>query len=292
MNAATAVHKHPAARHNGRNIGKYNSSTSKNIMAPSQIHPVSIYLYVVKLHILFEYCNIHIMNIYNIASEVDKIRKELKSFGSRKNLEGMARFGIETSSALGTGMVPVREIARRYKKQHALALALWSTGIHELRILAALIDDPAQVSPEQADEWIQDFNSWDLCDQACMNLFDKTSWAQEKAIEWCSRTAEFEKRAGFAMIASMAVHRKNEPDTFFMPFFPAIREGATDSRNFVWKAVHWALRQLGKRKNGNLRIPAWDLALELSHSEDKTARKVGKAALREFEAKFGSSSNF
>lgn len=222
---------------------------------------------------------------------IQETKSTLQKLGSDKNLQGMQRFGIQTTTAFGTGMSPVRDLAKTLKRsqashRHELALGLWKENIHELRILAAWIDDPKAVTEAQMEAWVKDFNSWDLCDQVCMRLFCRSPLAEGKIQEWAFRGAEFEKRAAFALIAAMAVHRKKEPDALFLSFLPLIKQAAEDNRNFVWKAVNWALRQIGKR-NSILLEPAWILALELAQSPHKAARKVGKDAVREFEKKFG-----
>lgn len=225
------------------------------------------------------------LNKMDIQLEINNIKSSLSAIGSEKNRLGMARFGIETATAYGTGMGPVREMAKGYRKQHELALALWKENIHELRILAAWVDDPALVTEAQMEDWVKDFNSWDLCDQVCMRLFCRCPFAEKKVLEWSEREGEFEKRAAFAMLAAMAVHLKKAPDSLFLSFLPIIEKASDDERNFVWKAVNWALRQIGKR-NRTLLEPAWILAQELARSESKAARKVGKDAAREFETKF------
>ncbi len=172
----------------------------------------------------------------------------LHSLGSQTNREGIARFGIQTQWALGVSMPSLRHLARRIGKQdHALAHELWETGLHEARILATIVDDPRAVTAEQMERWVAEFDLWDLCDQCCGNLFDKTAAAWEKAVEWCMREWEYEKHAGFALIAYLAVHDKKAPDEHFLPYLAIIKHEAGDSRNFVKKAVNWALRQIGKR---------------------------------------------
>lgn len=216
------------------------------------------------------------MEKINIDLIINKIKSELILQASEKNREGMARFGIRAENALGTGMGPVREIAKRYRRNHPLALALWQTGVHELRILAAWVDDPAEVTQEQMELWVKNFNSWDVCDQVCMRLFCRSRYAQEKVIEWSMREGEFERRAAFALVASMAIHLKKSPDTDFLVFFPLIEAGALDERHLVSKAVDWALRQLGKRSEF-LREKALAMAQQLSMSESRPARRVGNA---------------
>ncbi len=212
---------------------------------------------------------------------VQKVVDHLESLGSEKNRAGMARFGINTTKAFGVSVVELRKYGRQFRHNHELALALWRAGYHEARILAAISDDPAQVTPEQMDEWVSDFDSWDVCDQACCSLFDKTPYAVEKAKEWATRTKEFEKRAGFALMAGTAWHNKTAPDATFLAFLPFIKDASTDERNFVKKAVNWALRQIGKR-NAILWDAAVKTALDMALSDSKSARWIASDALREF----------
>lgn len=210
----------------------------------------------------------------------EEIINWLKAHSNPQNLPGMARYGINTETALGVSMPALRKLAKSIGKNHPLALRLWETGIHEARILAALIDSPIDVEESQMEKWAADFNSWDLCDQCCMNLFDRTSMAQKMALEWSRREEEFVKRAAFAIMAAAAVHRKKEPDDYFYPFLEAIERESRDSRNMVKKAVNWALRQIGKR-HLSLHARALALAEKLAQSDDKTARWIGKDAHRE-----------
>jgi len=195
----------------------------------------------------------------------------------------MARFGIVTSKAYGVSMPDIRNIAKATEKNHELAQALWDSDIHEARILAGLLDKPEWVTPEQMDNWVAEFNSWDVCDQICGNLFDRTPYVHEKILEWSQRPEEFVKRAGFAMIAWRAVHDKKQSDKTFLAYFPVVERQSGDSRNFVRKAVNWALRQIGKR-SAYLHKPALKLATKLSVSEDKTARWIGSDAKKELES--------
>lgn len=205
---------------------------------------------------------------------------ELRALGSAEGRAGMARFGINIENAYGVSMAAARPLARKHKRQHDLAAELWASGIHEARILAALIDDPRLVTPKQMDAWVADFNSWDLCDQACMKLFAKTPYVAEKVAKWVKDKREFVRRAAFATIAGYAVGAKKASDSEFLPFLPIIETYATDERNFVKKAVNWALRQIGKRSKA-LHAPALKLATKLAASEDKTARWIGKNAVKE-----------
>jgi len=209
-----------------------------------------------------------------------QIIKKLYSLANPKNVEGMARFGINSKNTLGISVAVLRKIAKEIGKNHELALELWKTGIHEARMLAAHIDDWRLVTKKQMNDWVKDFDSWDICDNACLHLFDRTPWAYEKAKGWSSRGEEFVKRAGFALMAVLAVHDKKRSDNDFIKFFSLIKKGATDERNFVKKAVNWALRQIGKR-NAALRKRAIKLAEEILKIESPSARWIARDALRE-----------
>jgi len=198
----------------------------------------------------------------------------------------MKRFGVDNSKAFGVSLPNLRKVAKSIKKDHQLALELWATGIHECRVLASLVDDPKQVTPEQMDSWVADFYSWDVCDQVCGNLFDRTPFAIEKALEYSRSEKEYTKRAGFVLMAEFAVHDKKANDESFMPFFPIIEREAWDDRNFVKKAVNWALRQIGKR-NRSLGKAAKECALRIAQQESKAAKWIAKDALAEFDKKFG-----
>lgn len=216
----------------------------------------------------------------DLASELEKILAELKSVGSDEGRAGMARFGINTEKAFGVSMAAARPLARKYRRRHDLAAPLWASGIHEARILAALIDDPKLATRKQMDAWAAEFDSWDLCDQACMKLFARTPYVAEMVAKWAKDEREFVRRAAFATIAGYAVSAKQAADEEFLPFLALIEAHATDPRNFVRKAVNWALRQIGKR-SATLHRPALALAEKLAASDDKTARWIGKDALRE-----------
>jgi 3-methyladenine DNA glycosylase AlkD len=192
----------------------------------------------------------------------------------------MARFGINTRKAFGVSMAAIQPLVRRYRRRHDLALALWDSGWHEARILAALIDDPDLVTRRQMDQWAASFDSWDLCDQASMKLFARTPFVGEKAAKWAKDEREFVRRAAFATIAGYAVRSKPANDREFLPCLALIEVYATDSRNFVRKAVNWALRQIGKRSIA-LHKPALALAERLAASDDRTARWIGKDAVKE-----------
>lgn len=212
----------------------------------------------------------------------------LKSQANPKNVEGMARFGINPKNTLGVSVPYLRKLAKELRgicpspvRNHTLAQELWDCGIHEAKILAGYIDDPKEVTQKQMDAWTGDFDSWDVCDQVCSSLFDKTPFSFDKAHEWAKKEKEFVRRAGFAMMAVLAVHDKKATDEKFLEFFPLIKQYSTDERNFVKKAVNWALRQIGKR-NSNLLKHARVLAQEIREMPYPSSRWVAADALREF----------
>jgi 3-methyladenine DNA glycosylase AlkD len=217
-----------------------------------------------------------------VPEELQEIISQLKALAVPANISGMARFGINPNNTLGVSMPKIRKLGKR-KKDHDLALALWETGIHEARILASIIDQPALLTSQQMDSWTADFDSWDVCDQVCGNLYSRSPLAVEKALFWSKSDQEFVKRAGFALMAYIAVHGKKVPDTVFIQFLETIESSAEDDRNFVRKAVNWALRQIGKR-GGELYQPALEVSRRLALSTDKTARWVGTDAEKELEA--------
>ncbi len=193
----------------------------------------------------------------------------------------MARFGINPERALGVRIPDIRGLARELGKDHALALALWRTEVHEARILASMVDEPERVTERQMESWVKGVDSWDVCDQVCGNLFDRTPFARTKSIEWAGREQEFVKRAGFAIMAWRAVHDRDAGDDDFLELLPVIEREATDPRNFVKKAVSWALRQIGKR-NRRLNRAAGAAARRLAKGgASAAARWVGRDALRE-----------
>ena len=208
------------------------------------------------------------------------ILQQLESLSNPEAVAGMARFGINSNNTYGVSIPALRKIARDTGKDHALALALWQSGIHEARILAGMIDEPEKVTEEQMESWAMDFDSWDVCDQVCSNLFDKTDFAYQKAHEWSGRKEEFVKRAGFVLMAALAVHDKRAGDEKFLEFLPVIKKEAIDDRNFVKKAVNWALRQIGKR-NLNLNNAAIETAKKIQEIDSKAARWIASDALRE-----------
>ncbi|VVB67101.1 DNA alkylation repair enzyme [Candidatus Norongarragalina meridionalis] len=212
--------------------------------------------------------------------EYNEIIRELRAEANPKNVEGMSRFGINPKNTLGVCVPKIRALAKKIGKNHGLAPKLWASGIHEARLLATMIEEPAKVTEAQMERWAKDFDSWGVCDQACMNLFDKTPYAWKKAVAWTSRREEFVKRAGFALMASLAVHDKKAEDGKFLKLLPLIVRESDDNRNFVKKAANWALRQIGKR-NGRLRKEAVKTAKLILRKDSPSARWIASDALRE-----------
>jgi 3-methyladenine DNA glycosylase AlkD len=178
---------------------------------------------------------------------VAAVLAELRGMGSEKDRAGMARYGINVEAAFGVSVYELRKVAKRLGTDHDLALALWATGNHEARLLACFVDDPAAVTPRQMDAWAGDFDSWDICDQACTSLFDQSEHAWGKAALWVKHDDEWIKRGGFALMAGLAWHDRGTADRAFAKFLRLIEISAGDERNFVKKAVNWALRNIGKR---------------------------------------------
>ncbi len=209
-----------------------------------------------------------------------EILKKLRSLSDPEAVAGMARFGISPKNTLGVSIPNLRLLAKGIGRDHHLAQQLWSSGIHEARILASMIDESALVTEEQMERWVKHLESWDVCDQCCSNLFDKTRFAYKKATQWSRSSEEFVKRAGFVLMARLAVHDKETGDREFVKFLPIIKEEATDDRNFVKKAVNWALRQIGKRDR-SLNKLAIKTAKEIQKIDSKTAKWIASDALRE-----------
>jgi 3-methyladenine DNA glycosylase AlkD len=212
-------------------------------------------------------------------STCDEVMARFRGLRNDEKRAGMARFGINTETAYGISIYELRPIAKEIGTDHYLAQELWASGVHEARILASYVEDPSQVTEEQMERWVADFDSWDLCDQVC-GMFEQTSHARRKVVEWSERDEEFVKRAAFAIVAGLAVHDKQAPDSDFEAFFPLIVAQSTDGRNFVKKAVSWALRNIGKR-DLHLNQRALEVASRLKESCDRTARWIGFDAYRE-----------
>lgn len=207
---------------------------------------------------------------------------ELKKVAVPANLEGMKRFGIDTTQAIGVSIPALRAIAKKIKYNHTLALQLWNTGIHEARILASMVDDPELVTTKQINEWVKDFNSWDLCDQVCGNLFDRTKHVAASIKKFSNSKQEFIKRTAFTLMAEYAVHNKSAGDEEFIAYLSIIEREAYDNRNFVTKAINWALRGIGKR-NKTLHAEAIKTAKQILMQGTREAKWVASNALKELE---------
>jgi 3-methyladenine DNA glycosylase AlkD len=201
--------------------------------------------------------------------------------GTRRNVEGMARYGIEAKRAFGVPMGTLLSLSKRLGKDHALSVALWESGWYEARLLAALVGDPQRVTRRQMNAWAASFENWADCDTVCFKLFDRTPFAWEKVRPWAASPREFVRRAGFVLMACLAAHDKAAPDKNFLALLPLIEKGARDERNFVKKGVNWALRAIGRR-NRALNAAALAVAKRLASSDEAACRWVGKDALREF----------
>ena len=216
--------------------------------------------------------------------ELNSILKQIHSLSDPKAVGGMARYGIVAKKAFGVSAPALRSIAKEVGHNHELAFKLWSTEILDARILAAFIDDPKLTTEVQMERWVKDFDNWAICDGCCIHLFRKTPFAWKKAVVWSNRKEEFVKRAGFALMATLAVHDKEADDKKFLQFLPIIKRASTDERNGVKKAVNWALRQIGKR-NIALNKSAIQTAKEIKKIDSTAARWIASDALRELQSK-------
>lgn len=206
----------------------------------------------------------------------------LRALSRPHQLEGMARYGIAGEGRLGVSIPSLRALARSIGKNHRLAVDLWKSEVPDAMILAAYVDEPEKLTGGQMDRWVVRITSWDVCDQVCSNLFDRTPLAWEKIRAWSVRNEEFVKRAGYVLIATLAIHEGSAPDRKFTNLFPLIIQGASDNRNYVKKAVCWALRHIGKR-NDRLRRAAIDVAHALRKMSAAPARWIAAETLRELE---------
>jgi 3-methyladenine DNA glycosylase AlkD len=214
-----------------------------------------------------------------LLTRYDEIIASLKAEANPDNVAGMARYGISTTNTLGISIYALRKIAREIGKDHELALKLWDSGIHEARILASFIEEPEKVTEAQLERWVGDFDSWDVGDQVS-ELISRTPYVIKKIHQWSASEKEFVKRAAFSLIAEIAWHDKKLHDQDFEPFFGLIKNAATDERNYVKKAVNWALRNIGKR-NKSLNRRAIEVAREIQGIDSKAARWISRDALRE-----------
>ena len=212
-----------------------------------------------------------------------EVLRRLRAKAKPGNIEGMKRYGMVVEQRLGVSVPDMRKLARELGKDHNLALGLWKTGIPEARILAAMVDEPEKLTEEQMEDWVKDINSWDICDQVCMNFFEKTPLAWKKIIDWSERKEEFVKRTAYSLLACLAWHDKEAEDQRFIEYLPVIKIGATDERNMVKKAVNWALRNIGKR-SPVLNRAAISTAEEILRLDYKSARWIASDAIKELES--------
>jgi 3-methyladenine DNA glycosylase AlkD len=212
-----------------------------------------------------------------------RLLKELRALGEKRNIEGMARFGIVAKKVLGVSKPKMDELARKIGRDHSLALDLWRTGVHDARILAGMIDEPDRVTSAQMDHWVRDFDNWDICDGTCCHLFVFAAPVWTKAVLWTKRKQEFQKRAGFALLAYLAYRDKEASDRRFDRLMPILLRESTDERNFVRKAVNWALRNIGKR-NIRLNKVAIRTAEKMRRINTRGARWIAADALRELQS--------
>lgn len=214
----------------------------------------------------------------------DEVIEQLRSMGNPKNVEGMARFGIKHEKNFGVNVTTLRKFAKTIGTNHELAVKLWNSKIRDARMVAACIEDPKTVPEEQVDKWVKDLDSWDICDHCCGHFFDRTPFAYKKIREWTKSSELFVKRAGFSLIAWLAVHDKKKPDKEFEDLLQIIKREATDERNYIKKSVNWALRQIGKR-NWDMNKKTIAMAKEIQKIDSKSARWVATDALRELNTK-------
>jgi 3-methyladenine DNA glycosylase AlkD len=212
--------------------------------------------------------------------ELAEVLAQLQSYADPAHKAEMARVGINLQNALGVDIYTLRKLAKPLRPDHDLALGLWESGIHEARVLASMVDDPAQATEAQLEAWAADFDSWDVCDQVCDNLFQHTAFAYPKAFEWSGRSQEFVKRAGFVLMCCLAFYDRESPDTRLAQFFPIIVQASDDERNYVKKAVNWALRNLGKHSLA-LNAQAVAVAREIQARGTRPGRWIAADALRE-----------
>ena len=213
------------------------------------------------------------------STQVRDVLAWLERHGTKAYRDGMLRYGIVAPKAFGVSMATMQKLAKQLGRDHALAAALWDTGWYEARTLTALIGDPARLTAAQMDQWMRGFDNWAICDTLCFKLFDQSPHAWAKVKQWSARKNEFEKRAAFALLASLALHDKRSGDAPFLASLPLIERAATDERNFVKKGVNWALRAVGER-SAALNTASIALARRLAESPDAAPRWVGKDALR------------
>ena len=218
---------------------------------------------------------------------LEEVMEELKARADKETKEKAKKYGIDSRNSLGISLTELRELSKKLEREtddpHSLATELWNTDVFEARELAAIIDRPGKVTDDQMEEWVKDFDSWALCDLVCQDLFSRTDMAEKKIREWTSREEEFVKRAGFALLAKIALYRKDAPDKSFLSYFPLIERESDDERKYVKKAISWALREIGKR-NKELNIQAIELAQRLKERDSKASKWIASDVLRELQS--------
>ena len=214
------------------------------------------------------------------ASDVAYALGWLEKRGTKKNRDGMARYGIVAKKVFGVSMGTMKSLAKELGRDHALSQALWKTGWYEARMLASLVGEPDRVTPAQMERWAKAFDNWAVCDGVCCHLLIYTPFAWPTIPRWSRRQGEFVRRGAFSMLAGLAAHDRTADDGRFIEALPLIESAADDGRNFVKKAVNWALRSIGKR-SPMLNKEAVAVARRLADADDSASRWVGKDALRE-----------
>ena len=214
------------------------------------------------------------------AVRVEQALALLRAKATRRTLEGMTRYGLPSKNALGVSVGDIQKVGKALGPDHELALALWPSGIYEARLLCAFVGEPERLTPAQMDRWCRDFDNWGIVDTLCFKLFDRSPHAWGRVARWKSQKGEFQKRAGFVLVAGLAAHDKTSPDAPFLAALRDIENAATDERNFVKKGVHWALRMVGRR-SAKLHAAAVATSRRLAASSDATAGWIGRGALRE-----------
>jgi 3-methyladenine DNA glycosylase AlkD len=214
---------------------------------------------------------------------VTEVLSRLRSMQNPEAVEAMKRQGVTPRAALGVSPAQMKQVAAEIGLDRLIAQQLWASGIHDARVLASMVDDPARVTPKQMERWVRDFDSWALCDACCFNLFHKTPFAYAKAVAWSARKEEYVKRAAFSLVAALAVNDVKAEDSEFLRFIPILKREAGDDRPIVRKSMGWALKEIGKR-NKALRKVALETAKELDRMEAKAARWIAADVLKELSA--------
>jgi len=214
---------------------------------------------------------------------VGEVLSRLRQLQNPAAVQALQKQGVTPRAALGVSDQDLRKLASEIGVDRLIAQQLWASGIHDARVLASMVDDPARVTPKQMERWVRDFDSWALCDACCVNLFDKTPFAYAKAVAWSARKEEYVKRAAFSLVAALAQTDQKAADSEFLRFIPIVKREAADERPFVRKSIAWALKEIGKR-NKSLKKIALDTAKELDKLEAKSAHWIATDAIKELTA--------